>query len=74
MDGAIERLNRVLDAFAAERDPANRVELTADEVALAQTAAFLKTVARHTTVPRDAFLDRLAHAMDAMTTGHHAPG
>lgn len=71
MDGGIERLNRVLDAFAAERDPDNRAELTADDVRLAKTAAFLKTVARHTTTPRNVFLDQLAHKVHAMTTGHH---
>ena len=42
MDEDTERLNRVLDDLAAERDPRERAELSAADVELAQTAAFLK--------------------------------
>ncbi|HWE63117.1 MAG TPA: hypothetical protein VHB98_15495 [Chloroflexota bacterium] len=55
----LERLNRLLDDLAAERDPAERAALSAAEVELAETAAFLKTVDAMRTTPGDAFVRRL---------------
>ena len=49
MGNDLERLNRLLDDLAAERDPAERAALSARDVELAETAAFLivrVTVAR----------------------------
>jgi hypothetical protein len=55
----LERLNRLLDDLAAERDPAERAALSAAEVELAETAAFLKTVDAMRTTPGDVFVRRL---------------
>jgi hypothetical protein len=43
MDYDLERLNRLRDDLAAERDVAERTALSATDVELAQRAAFLKS-------------------------------
>lgn len=42
MSDDLERLSRLLDDLAAERDPRDRADLTADEARLAETASLLK--------------------------------
>jgi hypothetical protein len=55
MDDDLERLNRLLDDLAAERDPRDRAELSAAEVELAQTAAFLKAAHGERSRPTEEF-------------------
>ena len=55
----LERLNRLLDDLAAERDVAERAALCAADVELAQTAAFLKAVDAARLMPSAAFVRRL---------------
>ena len=55
----LERLNRLLDDLAAERDVAGRAALSAADVELAETAAFLKAVDAARLLPSDAFVRRL---------------
>jgi hypothetical protein len=55
----LERLNRLLDDLAAERDVAERAALSAADVELAETAAFLKVVDAARMLPSDAFVRRL---------------
>jgi hypothetical protein len=59
MGNDLERLNRLLDDLAAERDVAERAALSAADVALAETAAFLKAVDAARLIPSDAFVRRL---------------
>jgi hypothetical protein len=59
MGNDLERLNRLLDDLAAERDVAERAALSAADVALAETAAFLKAVDAARLLPSDAFVRRL---------------
>ncbi len=56
----LDRLSDILDDLAAERDPAIRQELTADEIELVRTAAFLKAARLDTVQPRAEFIDELA--------------
>jgi hypothetical protein len=66
MGNDLERLNRLLDDLAAEREVAERAALTAADVELAETAAFLKAVDATRMVPSDAFVRRLgAHLATA---------
>jgi hypothetical protein len=65
MDEDPERLNRLLDALAAERDPRERAELSATEVELAQTAAFLKAAHGERSTPTEAFVERLGRQLAA---------
>ena len=55
----LERLNRVLDDLAAERDVAERTALSAAEVELAEMAAFLKAADAARLLPSAAFVRRL---------------
>ena len=59
MGNDVERLNRLLDDLAAERDVAERAALSAADVALAETAAFLKAVDAARLLPSVAFVRRL---------------
>ena len=59
MGNHLERLNRLLDDLAAERDVAERAVLSAADVELAETAAFLKAVDAARLIPSDAFVRRL---------------
>jgi hypothetical protein len=59
MGNDLERLNRLLDDLAAERDVAERAALSAADVELAETAAFLKAMDAARLIPRAAFVRRL---------------
>jgi hypothetical protein len=60
-----ERLNRLLDDLAAERDVAERATLSAVDVELAETAAFFKAVDAARMIPSDAFVRRLGTPLAA---------
>lgn len=71
MGDDLERLNRLLDDLAMERDPGDRTSLSAAEVELAETAALLKAASSERSAPDEAFIARLgaqvavaAHATD----------
>jgi len=68
MDDDPERLNRLLDDLAEERDPRDRAELSAADVELAQTAAFLKATHGERSMPAEEFVDRLGHLVAAAST------
>src|SRR5579871_3188881 len=59
MGDDLERLNRLLDDLAAERSPAERASLSADDAELAQTAALLKAASPERSAPDEAFIERL---------------
>lgn len=59
MGDDLERLSRLLDDMAAERDPHDRSALSAAEAELAATAAFLKAADAARLAPDDAFVERL---------------
>jgi hypothetical protein len=61
----LERLNRLLDDLAAERDVVERAALSAADVELAETAAFLKAVDAARMLPSDAFVRRLGAQLAA---------
>lgn len=61
----LERLNRLLDDLAAERNPADRAALTAGEVELAEMAAFLKAANAERSAPDEAFVARLGAQLAA---------
>jgi len=61
----LERLNRVLDDLAAERDVAERTALSAAEVELAEMAAFLKAADAARLLPSAAFVRRLGAQLAA---------
>src|SRR2546423_14674948 len=65
MDDDPERLNRLLDDLAAERDPRDRVELSAADVELAQTAAFLRAAHGERSTPTEEFAERLGGQLAA---------
>jgi hypothetical protein len=65
MSKDLERLNRLLDDLAVERDVAERAALCAADVELAQTAAFLKAVDAARLMPRAAFVQRLGAQLAA---------
>jgi hypothetical protein len=65
MGNDLERLNRLLDDLAAEREVAERAALTAADVELAETAAFLKAVDIARMIPSDAFVWRLGAQLAA---------
>jgi hypothetical protein len=65
MDNDLERLNRLLDDLAAERDVAERAALSAADVELAETAAFLKAADATRMMPSDAFVRRLGAQLAA---------
>jgi Rieske Fe-S protein len=61
MSDEVERLNRVLDDLAAERDPVDRATLSQSEIRLAETAAFLKSAAPGSSEePDPRFVEQLA--------------
>lgn len=68
----LERLNRLLDDLAAERNPADRAALTADEVELAEMAAFLKAASAERSAPDEAFVERLGAQLAASTSAETA--
>ena len=68
MDDDPERLNRLLDDLAAERDPRDRVELSAADVELAQTAAFLKAAHGERSTPTEEFVEQLGGQMAAASS------
>jgi hypothetical protein len=61
----LERLNRLLDDLAAERDVAECAALSAADVELAETAAFLKAVDAARLIPSAAFVRRLGAQLAA---------
>ena len=65
MSHDLERLNRVLDDLAAERNVAERAALSAAEVELAEMAAFLKAADAARLLPRAAFVRRLGAQLAA---------
>src|SRR5207302_3808198 len=68
MDDETERLNRLLDDLAAERDPRDRADLSAGDVELAQTAAFLKAARGERSAPAQEFVDRLGKRLAAASS------
>lgn len=76
----LERLNRVLDDLAAERDPRDRPFLTAEEAELAQMAALLKAADEDRAAPDELFLERLgariaeAHAAESASDEEQGTG
>ena len=68
MDDDAERLNRLLDDLAAERDPRDRAGFSAGDVELAQTAAFLKAARGERTAPTAEFVARLGRQLAAAST------
>jgi Rieske Fe-S protein len=68
MDDDPERLNRLLDDLAAERDPRDRAELFAADVELAQTAAFLKAAHGERSMPTEEFVERLGRQVAAASS------
>ena len=72
MDEDPERLNRLLDDLAAERDPRDRAELSAADVELAQTAAFLKAAYGARSMPTEEFVERLGGQLAAASSAEEA--
>jgi hypothetical protein len=68
MDDDVERLNRLLDDLAAERDPRERAQLSATEVELAQTAAFLKAAHGERSTPTEECVERLGRQLVAASS------
>jgi len=62
MSDDVERLNRVLDDLAAERDPRDRAALTPEDAELAEVAALLKGANPAHGRPGDLFVERLGAA------------
>lgn len=73
MGDDIERINRLLDDLAAERDPADRAALMADDVELAETAALLKAAAPDRVSPDAGFIERLGAQLAAARAPDAAP-
>lgn len=65
MSDDLERLSRLLDDLAAERDPRDRADLTADEARLAETASLLKGANGERVLPDDAFVEQLGARLAA---------
>ena len=65
MSDDLERLSRVLDDLAAERDPRDRADLSAAEADLAETAAMLKAAHVERALPREEFVARLGERLAA---------
>ena len=74
MGDDLERLNRLLDDLAAERDVAERAALAAADVQLAETAAFLKAVDAARLIPSAAFVRRLGAQLAAARQNEDQPG
>lgn len=73
MDDDLERLNRLLDDLAAERDPRDRGALSSHEVTLAETAAALKAGHGVHRDPTEAFIDQLGARLIAALTQEDRP-
>jgi hypothetical protein len=65
MGNGLQRLNRLLDDLAAERDVAERAALSATDVEVAETAALLKAVDAARMIASDAFARRLGAQLAA---------
>lgn len=74
MGDDLERLSRLLDDMAAERDPHDRSALSAGEAELAETAAFLKAADATRLAPDDAFVERLGAQLGAHRREGQAEG
>ncbi len=74
MGNDLERLNQLLDDLAAERDPAARAALSAAEVELAETAAFLKAADAARIIPDEAFVRCLGARLAAARQNEDPPG
>ncbi len=72
MGDDLERLNRLLDDLAQERDPRDRAALSAEDVELAETAALLKAAHPERSAPDAEFVERLATRLAVTDTGHAA--
>jgi hypothetical protein len=68
MDDDVERLTRLLDDLAVERDPRERAELSAAEVELAQTAAFLKAAHGERSTLSEELVERLGRQLAAASS------
>lgn len=69
MDDDLERLNQLLDDLAAERHPRDRAAFSAEDAALAQTAAFLKAAVPERGRPGEAFVARLGAQLAGARNG-----
>jgi len=69
MSDEVERLSRVLDDLAAERDPRERAALSPDEAELAATASLLKGARPEHGLPGEDFVERLGARLSAARTG-----
>jgi len=69
MSDDVERLNRVLDDLAAERDPRDRAALTPEDAELAEVAALLKGANPAHGRPGDLFVERLGARLAAARQG-----
>jgi hypothetical protein len=74
MGNDLERLNRLLDDLAAERDVAERAALSAADVELAETAAFLKAADATRMIPSNAFVRRRGAHLAAARQNEDQPG
>lgn len=76
MSDDLERLNRVLDDLAAERDPRDRACLSSDEAELAEMAALLKAARDEPATPDADFVETLAARIAATSAAGDgaAPG
>lgn len=66
MSDDLERLTRLLDDLAAEREPEDRRSLSGDEIELLQTAAFLKAASPERSTPDEQFIERLGARLAAL--------
>ena len=73
MDNELDRLSGVIDDLTAERDPAARRDLSADEAKLAATAAMLRGAVGSRLEPRDEFVDGLQRRLAARGSVNEAP-
>jgi len=69
MSDDMERLNRVLDDLAAERDPRDRAALTPEDAELAEVAALLKRANFAHGQPDEVFVERLGERLSAARQG-----
>jgi len=69
MSDDVERLNRVLDDLAAERDPRDRAALTPEDAELAEVAALLKSANFAHGQLDDVFVERLGARLSAARQG-----
>ncbi len=72
MSDDVERLNRVLDDLAAERDPRDRAALTPEDADLAAVAALLKRANPAHGRADDVFVERLGARLSAARQGQES--